>query len=176
MMNWVAFTSEMPQKFQEMFGYNFNEVLISLMHDTGRISAKHCCNYWDCAIELYTHAFYKQIYDFCDQYNWRFTGYINCEGSFPGNIKNHGDFFKVFQYMHYGGVDQLTEEVRPDDMEDMWNMDPTLLANMPTEMLTASKLASSAAHLLGKPRVLVEAFGTSSWDITMASAKRLMIS
>ena len=44
-------------------------------------------------------------------------------------------------------------------MEDMWNMDPTLLANMPTEMLTASKLASSAAHLLGKPRVLVEALG-----------------
>jgi hypothetical protein len=44
---------------------------------------------------------------------------------------------------------------------------------MAYEMLVASKMASSAAHLLGKPRVLVEAFGTSSWDITLASAKRV---
>ena len=41
------------------------------------------------------------------------------------------------------------------------------------QMLTASKLASSAAHLLGKPRVLVEAFGIplgcSPWQVQNGS-------
>jgi hypothetical protein len=75
--------------------------------------------------------------------------------------------------MHYGGVDQLCEDVRPDDLEEIWNLEKNPYSGMANEMVVASKLASSVAHLLGKPRVLVEAFGTSSWDITMASAKRV---
>ncbi|MHA1791101.1 MAG: glycosyl hydrolase [Promethearchaeota archaeon] len=173
MLPWITFTPEMPGKFKKMFGYEFNEALISLFHDTGPVSAKHRCNYWKCATEMYVNAFYKQIYDYCDKNNLRFTGHINSEGVFPSHVKNHGDFFKVFEYMHYGGVDQLTEEVRPDNIEDLWNLDINPYTGMARDMILASKLASSAAHLLKKPRVLVEAFGTSSWDITMASAKRV---
>nr|MDO8115394.1 glycosyl hydrolase [Candidatus Sigynarchaeota archaeon] len=173
MFPWITFTPDMPKRFKEMFGYSFNEVLVSLFHETGAISAKHRCHYWACAVDLYVNAFYKQIYDCCDKYHMRATGHVNSEGVFPSNIKNHGDFFKVFQYMHYGGVDQLTEDVRPDHIEDIWNLTKEPYTGMAREMLTASKLASSAAHLLGKPRVLVEAYGTSSWDITMASAKRV---
>jgi hypothetical protein len=173
MLQWVTFTPEMPARFQKMFGYPFSQVLVSLFHDTGAISAKHRCNHWACTIDLYVNSFYKQIYDFCDKYNWRATGHVNSEGVFPSHIRNHGDYFKVFQYMHYGGVDQLTEDVRPDHIENMWNLDKNPYTGMANEMLLASKLASSAAHLLGKPRVLVEAYGTSAWDITMASAKRV---
>jgi hypothetical protein len=172
-LQWVTFTPEMPAHFQKMFGYPFTSVLVSLVHDTGAISAKHRCNHWACTVDLYVNAFYKQIYDFCDTVSWRATGHINSEGVFPSHIKNHGDYFKVFQYMHYGGVDQLTEDVRPDHIENFWNLDKNPYTGMANEMLLASKLASSAAHLLGKPRVLVEAYGTSSWDITMASAKRV---
>jgi hypothetical protein len=169
----ITFTPEMPKHFEEMFGYDFNSILVSMIHDTGAISAKHRCAYWNCAIDMYVNAFYKQIYDYCNIINWRATGHVNSEGNFPSHIRNHGDFFRVFQYMHYGGVDQLTEEVRPDHIEDMWNLPKDPYTGMAREMLLASKFASSAAHLLGKPRVLVEAFGTSSWDITMASAKRV---
>ncbi len=169
----IIFTPEMPAKFKTMFNYDFNAVLISLFYETGPISAKHRCHFWTCATELYVNAFYKQIYEFCDQYKIRTTGHVNGEGSFPGQITQHGDFFKVFQYMHYGGVDQLTEEVRPDDLEELWSQTGNPYTGMANEMVLASKFASSAAHLLGKPRVLVEAWGTSSWDITMASAKRV---
>ncbi len=169
----IVFTPEMPQKFKEMYGYDFKEVLLSLFYETGPIASKYRCHFWTCATELYVNAFYKQIYEYCDQYNMRATGHVNGEGSFPGQITQHGDFFKVFQYMHYGGVDQLTEEVRPDDIEEMWSQKVNPYTGMANEMVLASKFASSAAHLLGKPRVLVEAWGTSSWDITMASAKRV---
>src|SRR5271157_5159653 len=171
-LNAVVFTPEMPAKFQEMFGYDFNSILISLFYETG-IAVKHRCNFWTCATELYVNAFYKQIYEYCDQYGLRTTGHVNSEGTFPSHIYQHGDYFKVFQYMHYGGVDQLTEDVRPDDLEELWSLNTNPYSGMANEMVLASKFASSAAHLLGKPRVLVEAFGTSSWDITMASAKRV---
>jgi hypothetical protein len=169
----VIFTPTMPQKFKEMFGYEFNEVILSLFYDTGAISAKHRCDYWECTTQLYVDAFYKQIYEYCDIYNLRTTGHINSEGSFPSQVSQHGDFFKVFQYMHYGGCDQLTEDVRPDGIEELWSLKASPYTGMANEMILTSKFASSAAHLLGKPRVLVEAWGTSSWDITMASAKRV---
>lgn len=173
MLKTVVFTPEMPQKFKEMYGYDFNAVLLSLFYETGPIAAKHRCHFWTCATELYVNAFYKQIYEYCDQYNIRTTGHVNGEGSFPGQITQHGDYFKVFRYMHYGGVDQLTEDIRPDNIEELWSQKTNPYTGMANEMLLASKFASSAAHLLGKPRVLVEAWGTSSWDITMASAKRV---
>ncbi|MFX0103384.1 MAG: hypothetical protein ACFFCS_27735, partial [Candidatus Hodarchaeota archaeon] len=124
-------------------------------------------------IDLYVNAFYKQIYDYCDKYNWRTTGHINAEGGGVNQIKNHGDYFKVAEYLHYGGCDQLTEDVRPDGIEDMWNQEANPYVGMKDDMILASKFASSAAHLLGKPRVLVESYGTSSWDIRMGSAKRV---
>jgi hypothetical protein len=173
MIKSILFTPEMPKKFKEMFGYDFNKILISMFYETGEIGAKHRCNYWKCATQLYVDAFYKQIYEYCDQYGIRTTGHVNCEGSFPTHIREQGDFFKVFEYMHYGGCDQLTEDVRPDGIEDMWSLDRNPYTGMANEMVLASKFASSAANLLGKPRVLVEAWGTSSWDITMASAKRV---
>lgn len=170
---YYTFTTEFPKRFKEMHGYDFNECLVSLFYDTGDIATKYRCHYWDTLTAMYVDAFYKQIYEYCDKYNFRTTGHVNAEGSWPSHFKNQGDFFKVFQYMHYGGVDQLTEEVRPDYYEDLWNMEKDPYSGMAYEMLVASKMASSAAHLLGKPRVLVEAFGTSSWDITLASAKRV---
>ena len=66
MLQWVTYTPEMPAHFQKMFGYPFTQVLVSLVHDTGAISAKHRCNHWACTVDLYVNAFYKQIYDFCD--------------------------------------------------------------------------------------------------------------
>ncbi|MHA1682686.1 MAG: glycosyl hydrolase [Promethearchaeota archaeon] len=172
-MKSFAFTPAMPAKFREMHGYGFNEVLLSLVYDTGAISAKHRCDYWATTIELYTKSFYKQIYDYCEQNGLVTTGHINAEGAFPSHIKNHGDFFKVFEYMHYGGCDQLTEVVRPDGIEELWDVKANPYTGMAMDMITASKFASSVAHLLGKPRVLVEAWGTSSWDIRMGSAKRV---
>ncbi|MHA1734467.1 MAG: glycosyl hydrolase [Promethearchaeota archaeon] len=173
MLKWFTFTPQMPGVFKEMFGYEFNDVLLSMFYETGPVSAKHRCHYWRCATEMYVDAFYKQIYEYCDAHHLATTGHVNSEGTFPSHIRNQGDFFKVFEYMHYGGCDQLTEDVRPDYFEVNANLDRNPYTGMANEMVVASKLASSAAHLLGKPRVLVEAFGTSSWDITMASAKRV---
>ncbi|MHA1371769.1 MAG: glycosyl hydrolase, partial [Promethearchaeota archaeon] len=173
MLKTFAFTPSMPDRFKEMFGYDFKEILLSMVYDTGPVSAKYRCNYWECAIQMYVESFYKQIYDFCDKYHVATTGHVNAEGVFPSHIRNHGDFFRVFEYMHYGGCDQLTEDVRPDGIEHMWNLKSNPYSGMAHDMILTSKLASSAAHLLGKPRVLVEAFGTSSWDITMGSAKRV---
>ncbi|MBD3185256.1 hypothetical protein GF325_00395, partial [Candidatus Bathyarchaeota archaeon] len=172
-INWMTFTPEMPDRFREMHGYDFNEILASMVYDTGEISAKHRCDYWETTVAMYVDAFYKQIYDYCEQHGLKTTGHVNAEGSFPSHIKNHGDFFKVFEFMHFGGCDQLTEQVRPDGIEHFWNVTTNPYTGMAMDMITASKLASSAAHLLGKPRVLVESWGTSSWDITMASAKRV---
>ncbi|MHA1870947.1 MAG: hypothetical protein ACTSXF_08355, partial [Promethearchaeota archaeon] len=176
MLKYITFTPQFPERFKEKYGYDFKEALASLFYDTGKISAKHRCDYFNLATEMYVEAFYKQIYEYCDRYNLRTTGHVNAEGNLLANIYNQGDYFKVFKYMHYGGVDQLTEEVRPDGFENLHNL-TELKSNpyrgMANELLIASKLASSAAHFYNKPRVLVEAFGTSSWDITMASAKRV---
>ncbi|GAB4320505.1 MAG: hypothetical protein Kow0069_24480 [Promethearchaeota archaeon] len=172
-LRWVTFTPELPRKFEETFGYPFNEALLSLFYDTGPQSAKHRCHYWTCATRMYVNAFFRQIYEYCDAHGLATTGHVNAEGTFPSHVRNQGDFFEVFRWMHYGGCDQLTEEVRPDYYERIHDLEVNPYVGMANEMVVASKLASSVAHLLGKPRVLVEAYGTSSWDVTLASCKRI---
>ncbi len=96
LLEWFTFTPEMPQVFKEMFGYEFNDTLIAMYHDVGEKTAKYRCEQWVCRTKMYVEAFYKQIYEVCEKYNWRHTGHINSEGNFPAHILNHGDFFEVF--------------------------------------------------------------------------------
>ena len=169
----INFTEELPKVFKQLFGYEFNQVILSMFFETGDIASKHRTDFWTAVVKMYSESFYKQIYDYCDSVGLKTTGHINSEGSFPSHFTNHGDFFECFRYMHYGGCDQLTEKIRPDGIEYLGNLDRNPYVGMANDIMTAPKLASSATHLMRKPKTLVEAYGTSSWNITLGSAKRI---
>jgi len=159
----IPWTSHLPSFFERRFGYSLYKALPALFEDVGPLTPMVRAHFRDTATEAYVSAFFKQIYEFCDKVNLNFVGHVLSEGELYHHTRHQGDFFRGAQYMHFGGVDLLCELTWPQPDT------PFGLNN-----LVGPKFASSAAHLLEKPRVMCEAFGLASqWGISLNTLKWL---
>ncbi|MFH1905386.1 MAG: glycosyl hydrolase [bacterium] len=162
----LPWTPMLPTSFERMHRYPFIEALPGLFYEIGKKTAKYRSDYHETMVTMYTKAFYKKIYDFCKKNKLLFVGHVSNEGDLFEEIKQQGDYFQVMQYMHYTGVDYLFRLTWPP------RSDPQIPIKF-SNFLVALKLASSAAHLLNKPRVLCEGWGLTGWDIDFRELKRL---
>ncbi|HMF34373.1 MAG TPA: hypothetical protein VKK79_23320, partial [Candidatus Lokiarchaeia archaeon] len=142
-------------------------------YEGGAITTRLRCMVWESITQAYADAFHGEIYRFCDLHGWITTGHLNGEGGFPGSITNQGDVFTIFEKMHFTGIDQLTTGLRLEGVRFPYAGTNPYRGAMQDNMFSG-KLASSAAHLLNKPRVLSECFGTSGWMLTLEGQKRLV--
>lgn len=159
----VPWTPTLPSEFGWRHDYDIIGVLPAVFGDAGPISAQLRCDFYDTVTELYSEAYFKQIYDWCDSRRLKSIGHVNAEGEFYADVRHQGDFFRGARYMHYGGCDFLETHTWPACG------DPHAGNN-----LLGPKLASSAAHIYGKPRVMSEAFGVADgWKINLRTLKHL---
>lgn len=157
----VPWTPTLPSEFNRRHGYDIIGALPAVFKDAGTAAAQLRCDFYDTVTELYSQSFFKQTYDWCGSRRLNFIGHVLGEGELFDETKHQGDFFRSAKYMHYGGVDFLTESTWPAPGK------PGSLNN-----LIGPKLASSAAHIYGKPRVMSEAFGlASAWSIDLRNLK-----
>jgi hypothetical protein len=149
------------------------QVVPYAFYEGGSITTRMRCMIWESVTQAYADAFHGEIYRFCDLHGWITTGHLNDEGEFPGSIINQGDVFTIFEKMHFTGIDQLTTALRLEGVKFPHAGENPYRGLMQDNMFSG-KLASSAAHLLNKPRVLSECFGTSGWMLTLEGQKRLI--
>jgi len=153
--NSVPFTKRLPAIFKRATGRDLRRVLPALFFDCGKATPKLRCQFYDTVGKLYAESFFKRIYDYCEKHKLELIGHFLMEGPLFLNIKNNMDFFRLTEYMHWGGVDSLTHGT----MDNIGN-------------LIGSKMASSSSHLLGKPRTMDEIFGLADgWDFTLRASK-----
>ena len=154
-------TARLPEEFRWRKGYDLILALPALFEDAGSETARIRCDYWDTITDLYVNAYFRQIYEFCDPLKLKSIGHVDFEGELYQSVRQHGDFFRGARWMHYGGVDFLCELTWPEG-DRAWGLNN----------LVGPKMASSAAHLLGKPRVMSECFGLASqWAINLRNLK-----
>lgn len=159
----IPWTPRLPALFERRNGYPLFKVLPALFEDVGPLTSMVRAHFRDTVTEAYVEAFFKQIYEFCDKINLNFVGHVLSEGELYYHTRHQGDFFRGAQYMHFGGVDFLCELTWPQE-GSLWGLNN----------LVGPKFASSAAHLLEKPRVMSEAFGLASqWGISLNTLKWL---
>ncbi|MGC8843961.1 MAG: glycosyl hydrolase, partial [bacterium] len=159
----IPWTANLPSLFERRYGYSLYKALPALFEDVGPLTPMVRAHFRDTATEAYVNAFFKQIYEFCDKVNLNFVGHVLSEGELYYHTRHQGDFFRGAQYMHFGGVDFLCELTWPQK-DTPWGLNN----------LVGPKFASSAAHLLEKPRVMSEAFGLASqWGISLSTLKWL---
>jgi len=159
----VPWTGALPGEFRWRKGYDLMTALPALFADMGEMTAEVRCDFWDTATQLYTDSFLRQIYEHCDARRLKSIGHVNCEGELFEHARQQGDFFRGARWMHYGGVDFLCELTWPENLDS----ETRGLNN-----LLGPKFASSAAHLLGKPRVMSECFGLASqWGVSLRTLK-----
>jgi hypothetical protein len=157
----VQWTPTLPSEFTWRHDYDIEGVLPALFKDAGPATAQLRCDFYDTITELYSDAFFKQIYDWCDVRRLKSIGHVLGEGELYQETRHQGDIFRGAKYLHYGGCDFLFARTWPE------------CGNLHEENnLLGPKLASSAAHIYGKPRVMSEAFGVAAgWQIDLRTLK-----
>ncbi len=106
--------------------------------------------FWKMVTDLFSSAYMKQIYDWCDSHNLKFTGHLVFEESLINQITSNGACTPHYEYFHIPGMDWLGRKLY--------------------DCLTTYQL-SSVAQQLGKKTVLSETFALCGHNVSFAELK-----
>ena len=152
----VPWTKDLFRRFQERNGYALRPRLPDLFLDVDDTSARIRLDFYSTLTDLYSDAYYRQIHEWCRERGVLFTGHLLYEEWLRKMIRVEGNLFKHYPHFDVVGVDHLYPVIGTRDA--------------PAEHV-AMKVASSAAHQLGSPRLLCESFGGIFMDATMQRMK-----
>ena len=158
----IPWTPKLLDAFREQKGYDLQPYIAlffapKLTEEARRAKA----DYWDVWSGIFRDSFYGVQADWCARNNLEYLVHLNHEEimlnlSYGEDlIRNEGDFFRLMRHVQVPGVDNLNQ-LRPEVV----NRDDTTYSindNFP-------KLAASAAHLFGRPRVWSEEGGGTGVD------------
>jgi len=151
---YTPWTPKILEEFKARKGYDIKPFLASfflpqLSEEANRMKA----DYWDVWSDLFRDNFFTVQADWCRENNIEYIVHLNHEDQLPGLIRSSGDFFKNMRNVGIPGVDAIWAQIWMDHVADY------------------PKLASSAAHLYGKPRAFTESFAAYSYRPTVPEAK-----
>jgi len=145
----IPWTELLPTIFRERNGYDLLENLPSLFYDVGEYMRIRM-DFWNTVTDLFLESYSKRIYEWCGANKLYYTGHYLCEDNLTIQTKFIGAAMPHYEYMHVPGIDHLGRNI---------------------ENLITVKQVSSAAHQLGKKRILSETYGCSGWNMSFEDQK-----
>ncbi len=106
--------------------------------------------FWKMVTDLFSDAFMKQIYDWCDERGLKLTGHLVLEESLETQLTTNGACMPHYEYFHIPGMDWLGRPI--------------------FKCLTTMQL-SSVAEQLGRKSVLSETFALCGHNVSFAELK-----
>ncbi|MCI8388477.1 MAG: hypothetical protein HFE63_08455 [Clostridiales bacterium] len=139
----------MPEEFMKTNGYTVIDQLPLLFLERKGYE-KFRFDFWKVVNRLYTESFGKQIYDWCEKHNCKFTGHAMMEDSLYCQMACTSGVMPLYEYMHIPGMDWLCRGIAS----------PLI-----------PKQVGSVAKQLGKKLVLSETFALCGWDVSFEELK-----
>jgi len=134
-------TPSIPDKFIALKGYDIRPYIASFyLPDPDDKMRKARADYWDVWSALFGENFFTIQAEWCAQNNLEYMVHMNHEDKMMQLVRSGGDFFRNMRNVQIPGVDAIWNQIWMDKIADF------------------PKLASSAAHLNGRPRALSESF------------------
>lgn len=146
-----AWTVDFLTHFQRMKGYDLRPFLGALFHDSGDLSVKTRCDYYDVLTSLYEQSFWRQIGEWSAGHGLVSTGHLKPEESITGHMRLAGDAMRALRHLHITGIDCVTGPRRLE--------------------VEAMKLGSSVAHLYERDRILSETFAGCGHALSFVEMK-----
>ena len=153
----IPWTPRMLDEFRRQKGYDIQPYLPlffapKMTDEAWRAKA----DYWDVWSGMFRETFFGVQAEWCARNNVEYLVHLNHEefalrNDLPeDHIKNEGDFLRDMRHVQVPGIDNLSQLIpsRVHAADATWN-----------ENYNFPKLASSAAHLFGKPKVWTESAG-----------------
>ena len=142
----------LEDSFKDRYGYSLIENLDALFFDREGCEDIRV-DYWQLVTDLFSSAFFKQIYDWCDAHGYKLTGHLVCEENFMSQLVSNGACMPHYEYFHIPGMDWLGRPV--------------------SECLTPMQLSSVAAQM-GKKQILTETYAASGHNVSHGELKRIL--
>lgn len=147
----TCWTEELESEFQKRYGYSFTERIPELFYWMGGNKvAPIKLHYFNLTCDLFCENYAKQIQSWCRDNNMVFTGHGLEEQSLREQIICMGSIMRLYEYMDWPGMDELTESERK-----YW----------------VAKQLASVVRQLDKPRMLSELYGCTGWQFNFRSHK-----
>ena len=137
--------------FRDTYGYDLVEHINELFFDEGDYERTRV-DFWKLATELFSKNFFKQIYDYCEENGYEFTGHLLLEEELHGILRSSGASMPHYEYFHIPGMDWLGRPV--------------------VDCLTPMQVASVSAQT-GKKQILSETYAASGHNVSHNELKRI---
>jgi hypothetical protein len=150
----IPWTPKLLQEFEQRKGYDLKPYIPSFFVGRGAETTEETrrarADYYDVWSAIFQNSFFGEQAEWCRKHNVEYLVHLNHEETMIALEHSEGDYFRDNRYVEVPGIDNLNQLVpdavhRPDGT---WNINN----NFP-------KLASSAAHLFGRPKIWAEEGG-----------------
>ncbi len=141
----LPWTREFFDRFQRLKGYDLRPRLMDLVYQVSDDYRKVRCDFFDAVASWYVEAYHQQLSSWCHQHNLEYIGHT-LEDPLFAQVRTQGNQTRVLEQMDRPGLDYLGHGVGTREAP---------------HRILASKCAASVAHVMGRPRVMTEAFGGS---------------
>ena len=146
----IPWSLTMPAQYEKAYGEPIYDRLIELFEARGDYQTTRM-RFWKLVTELFSKNFMKQIHDWCQAHNLKFTGHLVLEEHMYDQLVSNGACMPHYEYFDIPGMDWLCRPIMP--------------------CLTPMQLASAAAQT-GKKQILSEAFALCGHNVGHDELKR----
>jgi hypothetical protein len=140
----TPWTPKLLEEFQKRKGYDLTPYIPQFF--AGKLSdeaQRAKADYWDVWSGIFQNTFFGEQADWCARYNVEYLVHLAHHATMNVTVHSEGDFFRDMRKVQVPGVDNLGQLLpsRVHTPDGTWRVNN----NFP-------KLASSAAHLFGRPK------------------------
>ena len=141
--NGIPWSLILPEEYKKRWGDDLIPLLVELFKPVGNYKTTRV-RFWRTVTELFSENFMKQIYDWCEAHDFRFTGHLVLEETLTSQLISNGACMPHYEYFHIPGMDWLGRHNTPS--------------------LTTHQLRSVACQM-GKKQVLSETFALCGHNV-----------
>lgn len=147
--NGIPWSFVFEQEYKERYEDDLLEHLEELFLEQGNY-VRTRFRFWKMVTDLFSSAYMKQVYDWCNARDLKLTGHLVLEETLLGQLTTNGACMPHYEYFHIPGIDWLGR-----------NTYDCLIA----------KQVSSVAEQLGKEQVLSETFALCGHNVSFDELK-----
>ncbi|MBQ2968212.1 MAG: hypothetical protein IJE10_08865 [Clostridia bacterium] len=147
--NGIPWSFVMEESYKARYNENLLDHLDALFFEVDGYKEVRV-KFWKMVTDLFSEAFMKQIYDWCDARNLKFTGHLVCENTFGSQLASNGACMPHYEYFHVPGMDWLGRKIQ----------DGVMIHQL-----------GSVAQQLGKKQVLSETFALCGHNVSFEELK-----
>ena len=140
----LPWTPKFFDEFQRVKGYDVRPYLAGFFAakrtDMTEVERRAKADYYDVFARMFRDGFFKVQGDWCAANHLEYQVHLNHEEMEMQLTRSEGEFFRAMRYVQVPGIDSIWHQIWKDTISDF------------------SRLASSVAHVYGRPRVFTESF------------------